>query len=844
MSKLPVINQVFHTKETSDNNIFTYWFNPPDSNVVRQKGFAGLFISLNGPKSFDMKRAADFMWDSFTEGYFYSVGVINDILKRSVKSVQSRLIDLIKNEEFSSDEGIDLNLCALVVHEGSIYCSLIGEPEVILLREGHLVDVSEIVPAYNGEGYRSDVSVGSFRVEKNDLLFVSVGSSFELLKAEFEERSIPFANNWKDWCETLNKNIVKLGLRNDIWLVGYENDVNENSSGRDMLALDSDLEKTSVTGKSPSINDSSSKDSDDGVMEEIRDGQDLNSGTDSNAKPKSKGLGNTTHELMDIKSSEVNHDSDLEQDSDVSNIDDRELVDGEEQTGVQSYFKKISGFTSGLLAKVSESTKNSEFLNKLKFWDKKDKSERQIKSGSDVVDQDEEWESKRHKLEKDNKPDKSAPLKSPFARRFALFKRNFAAKFSQIKFGTSKDKKLYVNPSRTKTPISPKFWIGVGLIIIAVIIGVVATIRYRNNVVSAQIDIEISDINQLLVDAQNVWNTDKNKAVCEEKMKDVEDKIDKLESQKLTDEQKDKLQGYKEELDVLYDSIYRVSPVSEDLGNFEIYFDSYLKINEDAELTDIAIKGTSIFVVDKANAAVFKINLEDGSFAKVANSDDIFKEPVLIETSDSNLFVYDNEVGMVSLNLTVSEAEWSFKIMPELSARTLGEVQEIATFGDNIYILRRTDARVLRAVPAGSGYGYPQEYIPNGAFDKARDILIDGNIYVIGNWSEKIYKFYSGNQDPFSLSELDKPLGFITCGFTNLYDQKPLYIYDEENERIVVIEKGTGDQHPGVGVMTKQLVYRGERDDIFKEVKDFVVDSDEVYMYVLDKNRVLRISLN
>jgi hypothetical protein len=43
--------------------------------------------------------------------------------------------------------------------------------------------------------------------------------------------------------------------------------------------------------------------------------------------------------------------------------------------------------------------------------------------------------------------------------------------------------------------------------------------------------------------------------------------------------------------------------------------------------------------------------------------------------------------------------------------------------------------------------------------------------------------------------------------------------------------------------MKNQYVYRGERDDVLKDVADFVVDEDEEFMYILDGTRILKVSL-
>jgi hypothetical protein len=247
--------------------------------------------------------------------------------------------------------------------------------------------------------------------------------------------------------------------------------------------------------------------------------------------------------------------------------------------------------------------------------------------------------------------------------------------------------------------------------------------------------------------------------------------------------------------------------------------------------------------VDKTSHTVYQYTPDDDTIAPVANSAEVLKSPSWIAIGDGYMFVYDEEVGIVTLDMNASQPDWIFDIRPELSARTLGVVTEIGAFADNVYILKKDEARVLKSYPAGSGYSYPEEYFRNGSFDKAVDISIDGNIYVLSDASEKIYKYFGGQQDAFALSGFDVPLGALCCGTTNLNDSSKLYVYDAENVRVVAIEKGTAERHPGVGVMVRQYEYRGDRDDIFKDVKEIVVDVDERVLYVLDGTRVLQVLL-
>ena len=359
---------------------------------------------------------------------------------------------------------------------------------------------------------------------------------------------------------------------------------------------------------------------------------------------------------------------------------------------------------------------------------------------------------------------------------------------------------------------------------------------------------EISDtfssVSEMTNEAKTAWEVDENRDEVETKLEEAIVTLEELEDdQNFNDDQKEKVKELRNDIQGVYDQMNRVSSVSEDLGTVDILTDLYLKIGDDVEITDFDKYGKSLYIVDKTSSTVYRYTPGEDAVEKVANSSEILKAPEHITIGDGYMFVYDEEVGVVTMDMNEDEPNWTFRIRPELSARTVGAVTDIGSFADNVYLLKKDEARVLKSFPAGAGYSYPEEYFRHGGFDKAMNILIDGNIYVLSNASEKIFKFFGGVQDTFSLSGFDVPLGSLCCGSTNLNDSSNLYVYDEENERIVVIEKGSGERHPGVGVMIRQYVYRGDRDDVFNEVEEIVVDVDERVVYVLDGTKLLRVLL-
>lgn len=755
MQNLPLKFKSFYPDNLSGANVTqSYWFEPVNKAELKQKGGAGLFVSITGPDEFNGERAAKFMWDVYREKYFELVGSINDSLKISVRAAQDRLRQLIKNQSGISDIGVDLHLCAVVIHDESIHFSIIGEPEVILIRGGRLVNVSDMVPGYDGVGYKTEIPVGSFRLERNDVLIISTPELVSSFLAVFDKLDIPDRlGGWKPVLSELEGFSENMAGNQYFWCLGYN--VKET--------------KAEKFTKKEGIDES------DTVREDASDEPKISESDESSARPETS--------------------------------------------------RKVSG--RGVLYTLGG------------IWSRVEGGFKKTRQGikEKVVD------------EKTGKFSFSSIVESfkgvNFKDKLVKIKRKFLAKVTSMKVDPGKKRKLYVEKIKdVAKPGNPKRFVIIGVfVIIAIIVGVFVSIRYRRNVVSKGIDEDLNSMEEQIDKASNFWKVDNDKMSAVDKLEGVKSGLEDLDTKKFSEDQLSKLSNIENSVTDLEDDIYRIVAFSEEEGNFEILMELYLTLGESVEATDIDIKDGELYVVDYATHKVYAIDPESSDVEQIGKEDEL-KEPKYIGLADKTMFIYDEKLGIVSLDMEQDRGDWSFEERAELSKRTVGDVKEIGTFGDNVYYLRPDTNRVYKSIPAGAGYSYPEFYIDQTELKNAVDILIDGNIYIIGGWDSKIMKFRAGEKDAFEITQLDKPLGEVECGYTNLYDDVPLYIYDKENQRFVVIEKGKQGRHPGVGVMKYQYVYRGERDDVLKNVADFVVDEDENNMYVLDGTRILKVSLS
>jgi protein-tyrosine-phosphatase len=802
MQELPLdFQNYFPEKRTGANVTYSYWYESRDVSES-EKGGIGLFVSLSGPGDFAGERASKFMWDSFREEYLFEFSNVTDSLRRAVKAARDRLIDLMKNEESVSDQGVDVHMIAFAIKDGKFFASLAGEPDFMLIKGNQIIDLKDMLPTYDGRGYRNQISVGSFELAKSDVLLFSTPQLLNSLFKVWEQMDEREEYSWRFITNEIDKFAEDMSGNQYIWLMGYDIDEEDKNGDEDeSIEVAAEVE----TDRQDESNEESVKKQDmsgkdfprDKNKKEAAAKEASDKETADGRKPQKKKAAGAD------KGDSKSPNGDLEARKGSSAIKSAKKKGFPELSGVKTFADKAGG-------------KIKKFFNELsssKIWTKINP----VSRIQDFIS---------------NKPS----LKS--------FQRNIKSKLSKIKIGGNKKKKIFVSKSGVSGVGGKASKIMIAILVVAVVglVGLLVYRSYQRRVYRAAIEAEVTETEDILKSAQKAWNVEKNEAEAEKLIAEFRSNITQLRSKEITEEQVAVLDNYEDQILALSDDINKITPLKESSGNIEIVMDAYLEIGEEAEVADIEKRGEYIYLTDKTSSTLYRYKI-DGSVAEpVANSEDIFENPVHVAIDDNNIFVYDAVKGVLSIDLA---GEWEFKSMPELSTRSIGgEISEIETFGGNLYMFDSANGRVLRSMPAGAGFTYPTEYFGEGYLKGAVDLLIDGNIYIVSNSAEKLYKFYLGNKDNFQISGLDKPLGQLVAGYTNHYGDKPLWVFDQTNKRIVTIEKGTENRHPGSGVMIDQMVYRGERDDIFNDVKELVADTDGRNLYVLDGSRVLRVSLD
>ena len=160
-----------------------HFYSPQVPAIYEQRGDIAAVISLAGPANFDSSKAGNMLIDYLHETYFESEAEsCLDALAEAVKNVKQRLVDLMVNDEVSSETGVEISLIAASIEKDVLYLAQLGEAKIYALRKDEMVDFSEYLKDPAG---KSMIKTGSAILEPEDrLLLLSAEADFNLTPKE------------------------------------------------------------------------------------------------------------------------------------------------------------------------------------------------------------------------------------------------------------------------------------------------------------------------------------------------------------------------------------------------------------------------------------------------------------------------------------------------------------------------------------------------------------------------------------------------------------------------------------------------------------------------------------
>lgn len=340
------------------------------------------------------------------------------------------------------------------------------------------------------------------------------------------------------------------------------------------------------------------------------------------------------------------------------------------------------------------------------------------------------------------------------------------------------------------------------LLLISIVVGFV---NHNSRQSREKYEKAINTIENKLEDAENL--KDINSAQAATYLQEAADALDKLSENDL------KVKELQKKLESLFAQINKIFSVT--LTNAADL--SVLKGG--VKTSGLKFASGAVLVLDSGTGSVYKVDLATSepsiivSEKKGLQNIAVSGSALYTQTNDG-IFKVDIETG-AETSVTSASQEWKKIIAAD-------------AYRGNLYLLDPTANQIWKYVPAGNGLGGPQNYFSQELKFDPTSFAVDGALWVSSK--DKIFKFFAGGEDPFSITNLPKPFADIANIFTG-EGLKNLYILDKGQSGIFVVEKSSG----------KYLGFYKNKD--LKDADAIVVNEAAKTVYVLVKDGVKSLRL-
>lgn len=255
---------------------------------------------------------------------------------------------------------------------------------------------------------------------------------------------------------------------------------------------------------------------------------------------------------------------------------------------------------------------------------------------------------------------------------------------------------------------------------------------------------------------------------------------------------------------------------------------------ENAEPVDIVIYNGELWVSDQDNVCIYRISM-DGESTKIAlDRSSGLQSPTVLEVINDTLYVFDTKKGVMSYT-----EETGLKEVVGLTVSALGNVTEMSSFDSALYFIAEGSNRLLKASPAGSGFGYPQLRLEDDVFSSSLDLEINGLIYASGSYG--LTRFYVNTKDE-QIGFSDIYPSIESLGKIELLSSLKLILLDNLNKRVIILSQPQGNS--SLFKLENQITVMEGEERYFNDLREIVVDPSTNVAYLLDSFRVLEIALD
>ena len=204
-------------------------------------------------------------------------------------------------------------------------------------------------------------------------------------------------------------------------------------------------------------------------------------------------------------------------------------------------------------------------------------------------------------------------------------------------------------------------------------------------------------------------------------------------------------------------------------------------IKDGAKGDDLAVSGGELILFDHSKQAIYSLAIGSKKSAILAGGENLADGqqvdaflPKIFLLTERGILQFDRETKREALVIKTDE-EW-------------GEIIDLGAFSGNLYLLDK-EGEIWKYSAIEGGFGAYQRWLKGerADFSEAMGMSIDGSVWILKS-DGSILKYTQGLKDGFTISGLDQSLNNPTAIFTD-DDQENLYVLDQGNSRVVVINK-------------------------------------------------------
>lgn len=269
--------------------------------------------------------------------------------------------------------------------------------------------------------------------------------------------------------------------------------------------------------------------------------------------------------------------------------------------------------------------------------------------------------------------------------------------------------------------------------------------------------------------------------------------------------------------------VYRLSDAS-------LFFDLSV-VKEKGVGSRLSLNNKRLAVLDSVNNSVYTIGLERKNAEIIAGGVENFTNSKFISLHGEYAYVFSDR-GVMEVNIPAKSSKLVLK--KDDGWGEIGALSEFGAFKGNIYLLDKTNSWILKYTSTESSFSATKGYLAGEvkpSFSSASSMAIDGSVWIL--FAEgKISRYTSGRPDFFALTGLDTPFSSPTVLYTD-EESKNLYVLDQGNKRIVVVDKDKK-----LGEYMSQYIWKE-----LGIASDFVVDEVGKKIYVLSGSKIFYIDL-